>query len=134
MNLHVQKHTAIYRFEVPVDDRWHEHDLTGPMLHVGSREGAVVEFWAHHDPGAKPARRRFRVYGTGHPIEPGLCYVGTTADGLNKALIWHLMVEPLPRCTCTLYLATQPPIPESDGTCPAHPTPGPAYGERGGAA
>lgn len=29
-----------------------------------------------------------------------------------------------PRCTCSLWLSSLPPMPESDGTCPKHPVPG----------
>ncbi len=29
-----------------------------------------------------------------------------------------------PRCTCTFWTASIPPMPESDGTCPVHPVRG----------
>lgn len=56
---------AVYRYEVPVDDRWHVLELTGDILHVASRSPEVVEFWAlaNQDP---PVRHRLRVFGTGH--------------------------------------------------------------------
>jgi len=81
---------SIYRYEVDIDDQWHTHDLTGPVVHVDSRRLDVVEFWAVHTEGLPVAERRFRVYGTGQPITEPCRHVGTviTAGG---ALVWHLM-------------------------------------------
>ncbi len=78
------------RFEVPVDDRVHGHRLSGPVLHVASRQRALVEFWALGD--VEPETMRFfRVYATGQPIPGcGLTYVGTCFDGSGAALVWHL--------------------------------------------
>lgn len=41
---------TVYRYEVPVDDRWHEITIgcDTPILHVASRHAPVVEFWAEH--------------------------------------------------------------------------------------
>ncbi len=81
---------AIYRYEVPVDDQWHEHDLSGDVLHVSARSPRIVEFWAMHS-GGPTVRRAFRAFGTGQPL-PANCgrHVGSviTAGG---ALVWHLM-------------------------------------------
>lgn len=81
---------AIFRYEVPVDDQWHEIDLTGPIVYVALRDPSVVEFWAWHTDG--PAvTSEFRVFGTGHPLPAGpLTYRGSvvTAGG---HLVWHLM-------------------------------------------
>lgn len=82
--------SAIYRYEVPVDDRWHAHNLSGNVLHVGARDPRVVEFWALNS-GGYSVRRDFRAFGTGQPL-PDDCgpHVGSvvTAGG---ALVWHLM-------------------------------------------
>lgn len=80
---------TIYRYEVPVDHCWHEHPLSGAVLHVASRRRGVVEFWALNS-GGPNVERRFRVYGTGHPVPAGLTYRGTVLDG---PLVWHLMEE-----------------------------------------
>ena len=82
---------VIYRFEVPVDDQWHEHHFAGDVLHVASRTHGVVEFWAIHRPAVNRAHR-LRAYGTGHslPKAPEVDYVGTALDGL---LVWHLMED-----------------------------------------
>ncbi len=33
-------------------------------------------------------------------------------------------VESRPRCTCMVWTASMPPMPQSDGTCPVHPVRG----------
>jgi hypothetical protein len=82
----------IYRYEVPVDDQWHEFDL-GPVLAVGCRQADVVEFWAMHFDNGLTVRRRFIVVGTGHtlPVEASR-HIGT-AVAPGGQLVWHLMGE-----------------------------------------
>lgn len=89
---------VIYRYEVPVDDRWHTLELTGQIRHVASRSPEMVEFWATANT-ERSRRRRFRVFGTGQPLPAGLeasdsegpngIHLGTaiTAGG---SLVWHL--------------------------------------------
>ncbi|MDX3520714.1 hypothetical protein [Streptomyces scabiei] len=72
---------SVYRYEVPVDDRWHPLQLSGRILHVGCRNPRAVEVWALHTD--QPTEiRGFRVYGTGHPLAPG------------GQLVWHLFESP----------------------------------------
>jgi hypothetical protein len=81
---------AIHRYEITVDDQWHELPLCGPIYHVAAREPRYVELWALDNDGA-PTWREFRVFATGQPLPPeDLHHVGTaiTADG---HLVWHLM-------------------------------------------
>lgn len=82
--------TRIYRYEVPVDDRWHII-RSGPPLHVACRQLDTVEFWApsHDDTVGSGEERHFRVYGTGHEIPDGVLYVGT-AIAPGGSLVWHL--------------------------------------------
>lgn len=82
--------TAVYRYEVPVDDRWHPLQFAGPVLHVACRNMHVVELWAMNTPGPT---RSFRVYGTGHSLPPDLEYVGT-ALAPGGQLVWHLFETP----------------------------------------
>jgi hypothetical protein len=84
---------AVYRYEVPVDGRWHELDLSGAVLHVASRRPDVVDLWALHS-GGPTLRRRFRVFGTGHPLPDGVCHVGT-ALAAGGELVWHVFEEAL---------------------------------------
>jgi hypothetical protein len=76
----------IFRYEVPVDDRWHAFELIGGILHVGARRLDVVEFWALHA-GTLARRREFRVFGTGQPLDDMGEYLGTV---VHPALVWHL--------------------------------------------
>ncbi len=82
---------SIYRYEVPVDDQWHEHPLSGGIVHVAGRRHAVVEFWARHT-GGPTVPRQFRVFGTGHPMPEGLDHRGAVLDG---PFVWHLMEAPV---------------------------------------
>ncbi len=94
---------SIYRFSVPIDDRWHPLRLTGDVLNVGrppsldrsDTEERYVELWAfHRDDAPAPEPRYFRVFGTGHAIEdPDAKYVGTSF-GVGGRAVWHLMELP----------------------------------------
>ena len=88
--IEVPEANRILRYEVPVDDEWHTHTLKGPIVHVGSRDPLVVEFWAF-DCGGWEADREFRVFGTGHPL-PGrrLAHHGTVVVAGGQ-LVWHLI-------------------------------------------
>lgn len=78
----------IYRFEVPVDDQWHEIEACSTPLHVACRTLETVEFWAWRRDDLPI--RRFRVCGTAQPIPDGTQYRGTAlAPGNN--LVWHLL-------------------------------------------
>lgn len=79
---------VIYRFEVPVDDQWHQIAACGTPLRVGCRDPRVVEFWAWHRPDLPP--RSLCVFGTGQPIPGHATYRGTTVAP-GGALVWHLL-------------------------------------------
>ena len=81
----------IFRYEVPVDDRWHEIAGCGTPLHVDCRDPWTVEFWAWQREDL-PARR-FRVFGTGQLIPDGTHYRGTTIAPGGQ-LVWHLIEQP----------------------------------------
>jgi len=78
----------VYRYEVPVDDTWHDITLTGPIVHVTSRQGDVrtVHFWALAGLGS-PYTASLRVYGTGHQVPLDATYRGTA---ISEPLVWHL--------------------------------------------
>lgn len=83
----------IFRYEVPVDGRWHIV-TSGPVLHVGCRDEDFVEFWADApEEGVVAETRHFRVFGTGHPMPDGLVYVGT-AVAPGDRYVWHLVSDP----------------------------------------
>jgi len=84
----------VYKYPVPVYD---EFDLSlpkGAMLLSFQTQGMTPCVWALVDPDALNEVRRFRLAGTGHPIQPelypkGIRHVGTT-QMLDGSLIWHL--------------------------------------------
>lgn len=45
--------------------------------------------WVEVDDAAPKAIRRFRLAGTGHPIEPGLKFIGSAIGHLGQ-FVWHL--------------------------------------------
>lgn len=85
---------SIYRYEIPVDDRWHDLEMTGDIVHIDARTLEVVEVWAFAN-AYSPVVRELRVFGTGQPIPAGysgapLRHLGT-ALVRNTGLVWHLM-------------------------------------------
>lgn len=59
------------------------------ILSVGIQKG-VLCMWALVDPVSKPAERRFRIAGTGHPLgSETMVFLGTTSM-MGGDLIWHL--------------------------------------------
>lgn len=82
---------AIYRYEVPVDDRWHPLQLSGRIVHVDCRNPRVVEVWAFRTDDTEAAEvRSLRVFGTGQPLPPDVQHVGT-AIAPGGQLVWHLI-------------------------------------------
>jgi hypothetical protein len=81
---------VIYRYEIPVDDAWHEHQLSGAVLHVASRSRDTVELWALSSGGPAIART-FCVFGTGEPLPSGRVKHVGTALAPGGRLVWHLM-------------------------------------------
>lgn len=91
----------VLRYAVPADGAWHDLELAGPIVHVDTRSADVVELWADAlvDESYRPVRatvRRFRVFGTGHPVPPEAHHVGT-ALAAGGALVWHLFETPVTR-------------------------------------
>lgn len=80
----------VYRYEVPVDDRVRELELSGDIVMVACRSRGVVELWAIAGV-REPVSRLFQVFGTGHEVPPWATYVGTALDG---GLVWHLFEHP----------------------------------------
>lgn len=89
--------TAIFRYEVPVDDQWHTITLQAPVLFVACRNPRAVEFWAKNygpDDQFVTITRDYIVVGTGHPMDQAdLEHVGTAIA--TPSLVWHLMRRPL---------------------------------------
>lgn len=82
--------SRVFRYCVPVDDQWHDFDLTGPILNVDTRKSYDVEFWViDDDPNTDGYTVSLKVFGTGHPLDEGVEYVGTAITP-GGDLVWHL--------------------------------------------
>ena len=82
----------IYRYEVPVDDQWHDLELFGIILHVASRSADTVEVWAVREEGGLHTFSTVRVFGTGHPYPDDGEWLGTALA--PHGLVWHLIEIP----------------------------------------
>lgn len=90
----------VLRWNVPVDDAWHEIG-GGSVLHVAVREDpALVEVWTLER--LKPnwpasdvtAKRAVRAFGTGHLLPPDLGRHLGTALCPTARLVWHVFEAP----------------------------------------
>lgn len=54
--------------------------------HVAMQNGTLC-VWIECEPGEPETEKRFRVHGTGHPIEDGYSWRGTTED---RQFVWHV--------------------------------------------
>jgi hypothetical protein len=86
----------IFKYAVPVDDKWAQLDLPlgSEVVHVAVQGNALgtVWLWILLNPDNEYREARFfRVFGTGHDLGPHDCkYVGTCLwDG--GRLVWHVM-------------------------------------------
>lgn len=87
----VRTNRAIFRQVIPVDDQWHSFILTGPIVHVGTREESCVEIWFMNDPATEGEPRRFRVFGTGQPIEPVTARHLASVITPSSRFVWHVL-------------------------------------------
>jgi len=83
--------TTVHKFVVEAADApqiVHMHE-TATVVRVEphpSSAGHLV-FWAIVDTEAEPKARTFVITGTGHPVRPGLIYVGTA---VGPVFVWHM--------------------------------------------
>lgn len=81
---------VIYRYEIPLDDDWHDVPHGDVVLVTAERmtDGNAVEVWVAH---TRPLDGRvvsLRIFGTGHPIPFGnAVHVGSTLSG---PFVWHV--------------------------------------------
>lgn len=79
----------VFKYSVPVDDRWHEIVMPlSTVLHVACQTAVDdVQFWAEYEDGLKQYPRRFQVFGTGHSLPSLAIHRGTVLVG---HFVWHL--------------------------------------------
>ncbi len=85
---------VIHRYEVPIDDEWHEIELSGGILPtLGARHPFMVEFWALADTEEAGVKRSFRIFGTGHPLplETRFQDIHGSVIGGGGMYVWHLV-------------------------------------------
>lgn len=82
---------AVWKYTIPVDDQDHAFTLgwIAPVLHVASESLDTVSFWIEHLSNGSELERKFRVFGTGHPIPDRAVYVGTVPLP-SVGIVWHL--------------------------------------------
>lgn len=63
----------------------------GPVLYVNIKDGEeTVSVWLLES--AVPAKRRFRVVGTGFEVSPGLVHRGSAMSTCRR-FVWHVFEE-----------------------------------------
>lgn len=85
----------VLKWVVPVDDNYHPIGW-GKVVHVACQHGEEhVMVWTEEseDIGLLNQSRAARVFGTGHPIPPGLEHLGSVVTGEGR-LVWHLYAAP----------------------------------------
>ncbi len=83
--------TAVFKEDVPVNDRWHERAGIAPLC-VGSQSDHTVTFWRS---ATDTTTREYCVFGTGQAIPGDAEYVGT-AIAAGGLLVWHLFARKVP--------------------------------------
>lgn len=87
--------TRIFKYPFEIDDYVTLFLPEGAeVLCVGDQQG-VMNLWARVNPANAPTvARKFRVFGTGHPIpDNGLMkYLGTVQQ-MSGQLIWHMFED-----------------------------------------
>lgn len=80
---------TIYKYPLAITDI---QDVTMPsgarILAVASQRDSLC-VWAHVDPGAPVATYKFRIVGTGHPLDTSAGYIGTV---VIDPFVWHVFL------------------------------------------
>lgn len=90
---------SVWKFPLGVrlDDKAAEVTMpAGAAIVHFALQGGEPTVWAQVDSDEAPEVRRFRIFGTGHPLPRGSRHVGTYGDG---PFVWHvfeMVGEPLP--------------------------------------
>jgi hypothetical protein len=91
---------TVWKFPIVIEDTFElELPEDAEILHVDSQEQRYAYLWALVDPDVPKERRRFRLAGTGHPIDDSLEITGLEHVGSFQLhggrLVYHLF-EMLP--------------------------------------
>lgn len=85
----------IWKFTLPVTDHPVVSMPKGAKVLSAGMQGGDLQIWALVDPEASKELRKFRVAGTGLPLEDEIAsqrFIGTV-QMMGGALIWHIFEE-----------------------------------------
>lgn len=81
---------TIWKYSIPIEDDIEIEMPHGAEILCVQMQGGEPRLWVLIDPEGLMTTRRFRLAGTGHPIEEiGLKYIGSF-QMLNGRLVYHL--------------------------------------------
>ncbi len=89
---------TIYKYPIPIEGTF-EIDLPKEAMILSFQcQNGVPCVWVMVETAHINEGRRFRLFGTGHPIEripndSNLHYIGTVQQSQTPALVWHLFEE-----------------------------------------
>lgn len=89
---------TIHKYQVPVEDRFSLRLPKDAVILSFQCQNEVLCIWAIVETEHINEDRKFRLYGTGHPIadipkDADLHYIGTTQQTQMPPLVWHLFEE-----------------------------------------
>lgn len=89
---------TIHKYEVPIEERFKLRLPKEAVILSFQSQNGVPCIWAMVETAHINEDRRFRLFGTGHPIEripkdEGLHYIGTAQQSQTPPLVWHLFEE-----------------------------------------
>lgn len=76
----------VWKFALSIGDTVCEMPEDAQILHVATQNGTVC-LWAEVETEAVRCKRTFRIYGTGHRLDPGYTYRGTARV---PPFVWHV--------------------------------------------
>jgi hypothetical protein len=81
----------VYKYQFQIDDLVSISLPKDAVIMTVQMQHGVPTMWAMVDPDAPMETRKFRIYGTGHPVE--VADVGryiSTFQQFNGQLVWHI--------------------------------------------
>ena len=85
----------IFKYQLQVEDVQDVEMPIGSTVLTVQAQGPIPCIWAHVSPEARIVKRRFRTYGTGHPMKDSDSfpfYVGTYQLS-GGALVFHVFTD-----------------------------------------
>jgi hypothetical protein len=80
-------------YQIPLDDDWHEFELHGPIVCMGTQTSSWMNFWAVEDSAADPVTMSLRVFRTGETIPDESAVHAWTWDPWQGQVMVHLVQD-----------------------------------------